>query len=232
MTVGDVGVVVTLVMLEVILSLDNAVVLALVARRLSSDAERSRAMTIGISLSFGMRLVGLLLASTLIKLWYLRAVGGLYLCWLCASHFISAARSDDKPKVESPPQFSKVVALIALTDIAFAGDTILVAVAATSKLWLIYIAVFLGTVALRFVSGSCMKILERYPTLDHVAYALVGWAGLRLVLDAAKEMGSAVFASEWQVGLPAWVFWTGMAVIIVVGGARSMAFRPKIVETR
>ena len=92
MTIQDVASIGTLVLLEGLLSADNALVLALIARRLPDKADRSRALTLGIALSFAFRAIGLFLASFIIKFWYLRAAGAGYLLYLAIAHFISAAR--------------------------------------------------------------------------------------------------------------------------------------------
>jgi YkoY family integral membrane protein len=257
LTIQDVASIGTLVLLEGLLSADNALVLALIARRLPNKADRSRALTLGITLSFVFRAIGLFLASFIIKFWYLRALGAGYLLYLAISHFISAARGrghghDEEesenaaeatpPNLdgtdlevaaavsaaptpwlnEGPPPadkkaFGKVVVALALTDVAFAIDSILVAVALTNNLWVIYAGVALGIIALRLVADAFMRLLERYPALDHTAYALVAWAGIKLGLEAISSFGASVLGVEWHLELPKSMFWFGMAVITAIG---------------
>ena len=146
-TANDIAGIGTLVLLEGLLSADNALVLALLARRLQNKAEQGRALTLGIALSFGFRLIGLLVASIVINLWYLRAAGSAYLLYLAISHFASKRShgSNDEEENESTDTlqikvgkeklipsgdkraFQKVVIALALTDLAFAIDSILVA---------------------------------------------------------------------------------------------------------
>lgn len=216
-----------LVLLEALLSADNALVLAIIARRLPDKRMQSRALTVGVALSFLMRMVGLLVASTIIHLWYLRAAGAVYLLFLCVGHFVKSKNPQKPQTTEAAPAsaalgkaaFRSVVLALALTDAAFAIDSILVAVAMTDKLLVIYIGVGIGIIALRFVSGLFLKLLERYPALDHAAYALVGWAGVRLLSEALDVFGDAVYHQDWNFGLPDWAFWSGMAAIIVLGTA-------------
>lgn len=223
MRIEDLAIVGTLVLLEALLSVDNALVLALIAKRLPDKAAQSKALTVGVGLSFGLRVVGLLLASFVIKFWSLRAAGALYLLFLCVSHFVHHARHGRPASAtESSPThrqtFGKIVLALALTDAAFAVDSILVAVALTEKLWVIYLGVALGILALRFVAGAFLKILERYPALDHAAYVLVGWAGLRLGMEALEAFGAAVLGAHWAVTMPDWLFWVGMGLTVVCGG--------------
>ena len=86
----------------------------------------------------------------------------------------------------------------------------------------IYVGVALGIVALRFVSGMFLKLLERFPALDHTAYALVAWAGLKLGLEAAESFGASVLHRHWPVALPEWGFWAGMGVLVLAGGAYAL----------
>lgn len=237
-TANDIAGIGTLVLLEGLLSADNALVLALLARRLQNKADRSRALTLGIALSFGFRLVGLLVASIVINLWYLRAAGAAYLLYLAISHFASKAshnskdaddRDDSLEETTGPAEgdkpiatgdkraFQKVVIALALTDLAFAIDSILVAVALTKTLWVIYTGVAIGIVALRLVADAFLRLLEKYPALDHTAYGLVAWAGLKLGLEAVEAFGDKVLHQHWPLELSPEIFWGGMFFITIVG---------------
>lgn len=234
-TANDIAGIGTLVLLEGLLSADNALVLALLARRLPNKAEQGRALTLGIALSFGFRLIGLLVASIVIKLWYLRAAGAAYLIYLAASHFISKVShskdtdsgesSDETPEKESEKPivagdkkaFQRVVIALALTDLAFAIDSILVAVALTKTLWVIYAGVALGIIALRLVADAFLRLLEKYPALDHTAYGLVAWAGLKLGLEAIQGFGETVLHQHWHLEMSAPIFWAGMFCITILG---------------
>jgi YkoY family integral membrane protein len=235
-TANDIAGIGTLVLLEGLLSADNALVLALLARRLENKADQSRALTLGIALSFVFRVIGLFVASFVIQLWYLRAAGAAYLLYLAISHFISKAShgkqggdadetlpAADKSEGEKPipagdkRAFQKVVIALALTDLAFAIDSILVAVALTKTLWVIYAGVALGIIALRLVADAFLRLLEKYPALDHTAYGLVAWAGLKLGLEAVHAFGHSVLHQNWPLEMPSQVFWAGMFLITVIG---------------
>jgi YkoY family integral membrane protein len=222
-----------LVLLEALLSADNALVLAIIAKRLTDKKAQSRALTIGVALSFVMRAAGLLVAKTIIHLWYLRGAGALYLLYLCAAHFLKARKHETSELPQEPTTvemgkaaFRNIVIALALTDAAFAIDSILVAVAMTDNIWVIYTGVGLGIIALRFVSGFFLKLLERYPALDHAAYALVGWAGVRLMSEAIDVFGETVYHQHWGLALPDVAFWVGMGAIIVLGTVYAVRKRP------
>ena len=78
--------VLTLVVLEGLLSADNALVLAVLVKKLPSE-DRGKALKYGILGAFFFRAVGVLLAGHLIKYWFLKAAGALYLFFLAGKHF-------------------------------------------------------------------------------------------------------------------------------------------------
>ena len=212
--------------MEALLSADNALVLALIAQRLPEKRSQGKALSLGIGLAFVLRAAGLLVASFIIKFWYLRAAGALYLLYLCAAHFLQKTKGHGGTGTGvRTATFASVVVALTFTDAAFAIDSILVAVALVDELWVIYIGVALGIVALRFVSGVFLKLLDRYPSLDHAAYLLVGWAGVKLGLEAAESFAGTVLHQHWPVALPDAVFWAGMA-LFALGGTVYALRRP------
>src|ERR1700759_3357762 len=95
---NDAVLIATLVVLEGLLSADNALVLALMVRHLP-DAQRKQALKYGIFGAFFFRAVGVLLAGYLIRFWFLKALGAAYLLWLSIEHFWKKHNADsDAPK--------------------------------------------------------------------------------------------------------------------------------------
>ncbi len=88
------GTVVMLVFLEGLLSADNALVLAVMVRHLPRN-QQGRALRYGIFGAFGFRLIAVLFASTLLRVWAFKVVGGIYLLYLAISHLVLG--DDDDP---------------------------------------------------------------------------------------------------------------------------------------
>src|SRR5271155_4303336 len=84
--------IVTLMVLEVILSGDNALILAVLVKHLP-DGGRRKALYYGLLGAFVFRFVAILLALYLVQLWYLRGIGAFYLAYLSIKHFIRYRRS-------------------------------------------------------------------------------------------------------------------------------------------
>ena len=233
---SDLLIVGTLVLLEGLLSADNALVLALLVRHLS-DKEQQKALTWGLVMAFGLRGIGILLAGFMIRLWWLCGLGGAYLVFLAVKHFASKSHEeDDEAALASGKEqlsFKQTVALVGFTDVVFAVDSILVAVSFVnkpSKLWVVYLGGLLGMVLLRLGAAAFLRLLRKYPALDSTAYALVAWAGVKLGFTARHLYGelSNVHYGEMKDS----TFWTGFALIIVGGAwwavrsARSHALTP------
>lgn len=223
---NDLLIVAMLALLEGLLSADNALVLALIVRHLS-EKEQQKALSLGLMMAFVLRGIGILLARYLIHLWWLCGLGALYLIFLAVKHFLSKAHEDEDDEAalaagKKRLSFSRTVALVGFTDVVFAIDSILVAVAMVNKpekLWMVYAGGLLGVIALRLGASAFLKLLRRYPALDHTAYLLVAWAGVKLLFDAAHIYGESAFLHGQNPfhELPSSIFWTGFTVILVGG---------------
>jgi YkoY family integral membrane protein len=222
---ADIGKIGALLILEALLSADNALILAIIVRHLPKDQQK-KALFYGLAGAFALRFAAILLAASILNFWWLQLVGALYLIYLPVKHFIKHA-SGPEVKGREGAGFWMTVIYADLADLAFAIDSVLVAVAIVNrqdKIWVIYAGAGLGIILLRFAAGWCLRLLEKYPVLDHVAYALVGWAGIKLLFVSGHTFGrwwegknpgqSLGFAiPEMHPG----VFWTGMALIVIFG---------------
>ena len=134
----------------------------------------------------------LVLASTIIAFWWLQRAGAFYLVWLPVKHFIDLAKNKGGMKGKTMGFWATVVYLN-LVDLTFALDSVIVAVAVVDtvknpdKVWVVVTGAIIGIVLLRFAAAIFIRVLERYPALDHVAYLLVGWAGLKLLFISTES---------------------------------------------
>jgi YkoY family integral membrane protein len=222
---GDLLIVGTLIVLEGLLSADNALVLALLVRHLP-QTQQKRALLYGLVGAFLLRGMGIFFAQTLINLWWVCAIGSTYLIGLSIRHFILLNRhgkeEDDKPQSNNLG-FWQTVVMVELTDLLFAIDSILVAVALVSdpsRIWIVYTGGFLGIVLLRLAATFFIRLIERYPTLDSLAYMLVSWAGVKLASSSVDiyYRSRGVKHDELPHLLPTPVFW-GIFALIIIGGA-------------
>lgn len=221
---SDFGVVAFLVILEALLSADNALVLAVMVRHLPRPLQR-KALLYGLGGAFVFRFIAILFATTILALWWLQALGALYLLYLPLKHFIKTG-GEKKIKAVGKSFWGTVLA-VELADIAFAVDSVLAGVALVKtpdKIWVVYFGAIIGVILLRFAATIFIGLLERFPLLDHVAYLLVGWVGVKLALMAGHNYGVHYDDTHkvplgWRIPeLPSVLFWTILLGICVVGG--------------
>jgi YkoY family integral membrane protein len=170
--------------LEIVLSIDNAAVLAAMVKELPKEQQK-KALTYGIAGAYVFRGFALLFASVLIKLVWLKVAGGLYLMYLAYKALSSKVEEGGESKMSIKIPFlsalwSTIVA-IEMMDLVFSIDNVFAAVAFTPNLWLICGGVFVGILAMRFATTKFVKVLEKNPILERVAYWVIGALGLKLV---------------------------------------------------
>ena len=191
-----------LVALEAVLSADNAMVLAMLVLGLPKD-EQKQALRYGILGAFLFRGLATLAAAYLIQLGWVKLAGAGYLLYLAYQHFF---RSDAESR-RAPPKakawlgltaFWATVVKVELTDIVFAIDSILVAVAMSPKLSVILLGGALGIVAMRLVIGRLLSLIERYPPLVDGAFIIISWVGFKLLIEYLHK------AEYIHVEIPNW----------------------------
>src|SRR5438128_9407511 len=107
-----------LVVLEALLSADNALVLAIMVRHLPKDL-RQKALLYGLGGAFVFRFIAILFASVVLQQWWLQAIGSAYLLFLPIKHFIKARQDSDTTRAKPVGAgFWQTVIAVELTDIA------------------------------------------------------------------------------------------------------------------
>jgi YkoY family integral membrane protein len=184
-------VVLNLIIIESLLSVDNAAVLATMVLDLP-ESQRARALRYGIIGAYVFRGICLLLASFLLQFWWLKVLGGLYLLYLSVSYFLKQLKRKDEylrhEELEAPKKswfrflgpFWSTVLMVEIMDLAFSLDNVFAAVAFSPNLLLIWLGVFIGILAMRFVAQAFVKLLEKYPFLEMNAYVVIFVLGLKL----------------------------------------------------
>ena len=203
-----------LVLLEGLLSADNALVLAILVLGLPRS-EQQQALRYGIIGAFAFRILATLLAVQLIAFGWVKLVGAGYLLYLSFSHFFGHAGGATERRHIAPAKaafglsaFWATVVKVELTDIVFAVDSILVAVAMSSKTWVIITGGVLGIIAMRLVIGQLLAIVRRYPALVDGAFIIIAWVAVKLLADYAHDMQwvSWKIPSMFSIGLVLVIF--------------------------
>ena len=207
-----------LVALEGLLSADNAMVLAVLVLGLPKNHQR-KALRYGMVGAFVFRSIAILLAVYLIRLGWVKLFGAGYLLYLVYRHFWGGEEGTDR---RTPPRaqpwlgltpFWSTVVKVELTDIVFAIDSILVAVAMSPKTWVILTGGVLGIVMMRMVIGQLLALVERYPTLVDGAFVIIAWVGGKLLVEYLHTEGYIGFE------IPKWL---SLGLIVVIFGIALM----------
>ncbi len=195
---NSVFVVLSIVLLECLLSVDNAAVLATMVLDLP-EKQRKKALQYGIAGAFIFRGVALFLASYVIEFWFLKPIGGAYLVYLCYKFFKdkkSVEQEVEESKHDKGNVLSKVlgvvtgfvgvfwstVILVEIMDIAFSIDNIFAVVAFSNNMLLIVFGVCVGILAMRFIAQRFVKLIEKYKALESSAFIVIGILGFKLLL--------------------------------------------------
>jgi YkoY family integral membrane protein len=196
--IHNILIILNLVVLESLLSIDNAAVLAVMVKDLPGN-DSNKALKYGMIGAYVFRGLCLLLAAWLVGIWWLAGLGGLYLMYLSYGHFTKA---NDTIEEASDTKDSKIfqwaskiglnkfwatVVLVEIMDLAFSIDNVFAAVALSSNIWIICAGVFIGIAAMRFVSGVFLKLMRKYPTLENSAFVVIALLGIKLVLGSVAK---------------------------------------------
>jgi len=233
----DLLIVLVLVALEGVLSIDNALVLGILARRMPASL-RTRALTYGLVGALVFRLVAIALAAELLQWRWVKLLGGGYLLYVAAKDLLfpkpQHCRDSNAPVATNEAQqvhargFWSTVGAIELTDIAFAVDSIVAAIALVGpaprgytglhpKFWVVATGGMLGVVLMRFAAVLFIRLIERFPRLEISAYLLVAVIGLKLVLDWYFNASVKQLDFESPSSPAFWIFWGLMAVCVTIG---------------
>ncbi len=178
-------------------------------------SEQRKALRYGIVGAFAFRILAILLAVWLKDIQFVMLLGAAYLLWLPYHHFAghedAAARR--KPRAPKPwlglSPFWATVVKVELTDIVFAIDSILVAVALSDKTWVIITGGILGVIAMRLVIGQLLVLVNRYPALVDGAFVIIAWVGIKLILEYLHAAGFVHWEVPKEISL-------GLVVVIFV----------------
>ena len=211
-----------LVVLEGLLSADNAMVLAVLVLGLPKASRRRRCATASSARSRSAS-VATLLAVYLIRLGWVKLVGAGYLLYLALPPLPrqrrrrgARARRPRRSRGSGCRAFWATVVKVELTDIVFAIDSILVAVAMSPKIWVILTGGILGIVMMRLVIGQLLALVERYPPLVDGAFVIIAWVGIKLLIEYLHAEGYIAFE------IPKWL---SLGLIVVIFGIAFCAMR-------
>jgi len=173
--------------IDIILSGDNAVVIALAARSLPADQQR-RAILFGSGAAVVLRIALTLVAAQLLSIPYLQIIGGLLLLWI-GVQLLSEGDDGDEGEAKEYGSMMAAVRTILIADLIMSLDNVIgVAAAAKGSMVLLGLGLAISIPLVVFGSTLMIKLMDRFPVIVVIGAALIGWVGGEtLVSDVALK---------------------------------------------
>lgn len=208
----------TIIWVNIILSGDNAVVIALAARSLPPH-QQNKAVFWGAGAAVVMRIVLTVVAVELLKLPYLKLIGAALLLWIAVKLMIP--EGDDGDGIESSSNLWAAIKTILIADLVMSLDNVIaVAAAAKGSLTLLILGLAISIPLVIFGSTLLLKLMERYPIIITVGAGILGWV-------AGEMAATDPVIDEWVKASAAWLHWAAPAagVVFVVALGKWLAAR-------
>ena len=166
---------VKIVWINIILSGDNAVVIALAARSLPAE-QQSKAVFFGSGAAVVLRIALTVIAATLLAMPYLQIVGGLLLLWIGVQ--LLSDEEDGEGEAKQHGSLMAAVRTILIADLVMSLDNVIaVAAAAKGSMVLLVLGLAISIPLVIFGSTLMIKLMERFPVIVMLGAALIGWVG-------------------------------------------------------
>jgi YjbE family integral membrane protein len=182
---------VKIIWINIILSGDNAVVIALAARSLPPEQQK-KAIFFGSGAAVVLRIVLTVVAAKLLQLSYLQIIGGVLLLWIGVQ--LLGDEDDDEGDAKENGGLMAAVRTILIADIVMSLDNVIaVAAAAKGSMTLLVLGLAISIPLVIFGSTLMIKLMERYPIIVMLGAALIGWVGGETIVSdvALKEVMAA-----------------------------------------
>jgi len=207
-----------IILIDIVLSGDNAVVIALACRNLSPEQRRTGIFW-GVAGAVSLRVVLTVFAALVMNLPWLKLVGGLLLVWIAVK--LMLPEDEDGHDIEPSAHLWGAVKTIVIADFVMSLDNVIgVAGAAKGNMALLIFGLVVSIPLVVVGSKIILKLIERFPLVIVAGGALLGWiAGELIATDPA--------AAQFMKGLPSWAHYAFSVV-----GAFLVVAVAKVLEKR
>ena len=203
----------SIMLANIVLSGDNAVVIAMAARKLP-DSQRQRAVFWGSAAAIVMRILLTLVAIQLLALPYLKMIGAVLLVYIGVQLLTDGDGHEEDAHKDVKDGMSAAIRTILIADLVMSLDNVIaVAAAAKGNTTLLVIGLAVSIPLIIFGSTMLMKVMDRFPIIITLGAALLGFlAGEMLATDPALK---GVFDSMPQAEI--WLGALGAALVVALG---------------
>lgn len=208
-----------IIMIDLILGGDNAVVIALASRNLPPD-QRNKAILYGTGLAIVVRICFTLVAVWLLSIPFLMLIGGILLIWIAVKLLIE---KKDNEHIKSEYTLLAAVKTIVIADVVMGVDNVLaIAGASHGNIWLVILGLLVSIPIIVWGSKLILMLLDRYPSIIYIGAAILAYTAGNMITHEPmlKEVMKAEGYLNWLV--PIFVIFT----VIMVGYLKNQ----KIIE--
>jgi YjbE family integral membrane protein len=180
-------------MIDVVLAGDNAVVIGLAAARVPA-ALRSKVILWGLVAAVGLRIGLAVIAVSLMNVIGLRLAGGILLLWVCWRFWrdIKGGKHHQAPTVDTGASIRKAVLQIVLADVSMSLDNVLaVAGAARDHIDVLVIGLLLSVALMGAAANLIARLLERYRWISYIGLAIVLYVALNMIWHGGHQVLNA-----------------------------------------
>ena len=163
-----------IILVNIILSGDNAVVIALASRNLP-PRHRNNAIVLGSAGAIILRIIFCLFVATLMGIPYLKLVGSALLLWIGVKLLVPEEEHDDNGVVAPSNIWSAVRTIIIADAVMSLDNAIAIAAAAKNDYLLITLGLIISIPLIIFGSQLILKIMGRFPVIITIGAGLIGW---------------------------------------------------------
>jgi len=207
-----------IIIIDILLGGDNAVVIALACRRLP-EHQRNKGIFWGVFGAIALRAIFLFFAVSLLALPYLKIIGGLLLFWIAIKMVVPEHEEEGEGHIDGGTTLMSAIRTVVVADAVMSLDNVVAVAAAAKDSW--GLAVFGVLISIPIVvwgSKFVLKLMDRYPVVITLGAALLGWiAGGLLVGDVSVKPHLADY--------PSWLSYVAAAIgaLIVIGVGKYLA---------
>lgn len=209
---------VSIIIIDLILAGDNAVVIAMAVRSLPRE-QRRKGIILGAGAAVGLRVVLTFFVSQLLQVFLLKLVGGVLILWIAVKLFVEGA-PDENVRAEATTMF-QAMKLIVIADITMSLDNMLaVGGASGGSMFLLLFGLGLSIPLIVFTSNLLSMLMDKYPVIIYIGAAILGKVGGEMIITDAFVVDTlapgkivqygteAVFAVGVIVAGKLWLKWT------------------------
>jgi YkoY family integral membrane protein len=193
-------IILSLIIMEGLLSADNALVLAMMVKHLPQK-KRKKALIYGIWGAYIFRFLAIGIGTSLIKIWWVKLIAAAYLLNMSLGFFLGNKEEENNKIKAVKKGFWATVLTVELMDIAFSIDSVTAAFGIANQVWVLFLGAVLGILMMRGIAQIFVVLIEKVPELESGAYILIAIIGVKML------------AEMFIIELPQYIFFGALVLV-------------------